>query len=39
MAVTSQSGANAVINFGGGNTIILINLSKGNLNADDFAFG
>jgi Ca2+-binding RTX toxin-like protein len=39
MAVTAQSGANAIINFGGGKTITLLGFNKANLNADDFVFG
>ena len=39
MAVTSQSGANAVIDFGGGNTITLLNVTVANLVANDFSFG
>jgi hypothetical protein len=39
LAITTQSGANTIINFGGGQTITLLGFNMANLNADDFAFG
>jgi glucose/arabinose dehydrogenase len=36
LAITSQQGANAVINFGNGDTLTLQDAQKGNLSADDF---
>lgn len=39
MALSSQQGANVVINFGGGDTITLQNVTLGSLAANDFMFG
>jgi uncharacterized protein (TIGR01370 family) len=39
LAITTQSGANTIINFGSGKTITLLGFNMANLNADDFAFG
>jgi ELWxxDGT repeat protein len=36
LAVTSQQGADAVINFGNGDTLTLLGAQKANLSADDF---
>jgi Ca2+-binding RTX toxin-like protein len=38
MAITTQSGANTIINFGGGQSITLLGFNMANLNADDFLF-
>ena len=37
-ALATQSGPNTVINFGGGNTLTLNNVTRGNLVAGDFVF-
>ncbi len=39
IAAATQSGANVVINFGGGATLTLASVTLANLNADDFVFG
>ena len=38
MAVATQQGANVYINFGGGDSILLLNVNIGNLNSADFLF-
>ncbi|MEQ8936940.1 MAG: calcium-binding protein, partial [Amphiplicatus sp.] len=38
IAISSQVGGDTVINFGGGDTITLVNVTLGNLHADDFLF-
>lgn len=39
LALSSQVGSDVVINFGGGNSITLANVTLGSLHADDFVFG
>jgi hypothetical protein len=39
IAAATQSGADVAINFGGGTTLTLANLTLATLNADDFVFG
>lgn len=39
MNAATQVGANTVINFGGGDSITLLNVTKASLVADDFIFG
>ena len=39
LALSSQVGSDVVINFGGGNSITLVNVTLGSLHADDFVFG
>ncbi|MGE0180705.1 MAG: beta strand repeat-containing protein [Parvularculaceae bacterium] len=39
MNAATQVGANTVINFGGGDSITLLNVTKASLVADDFTFG
>jgi Ca2+-binding RTX toxin-like protein len=39
LAHAAQTGANTVIDFGGGDTLTLAGVTKGDLSADDFVFG
>jgi Ca2+-binding RTX toxin-like protein len=38
LAIATQVGANTVLNFGGGNTLTLVNITLANLAASDFVF-